>query len=48
MKGTTGFALRILIGHVVNHVMRMRFGLAAVDECYRFVARHGPDFAWLS
>jgi hypothetical protein len=43
-RGCTGFGLRIVNGHIVNHFMLARVALSAMDLVYRFVVRAGPNF----
>lgn len=46
--GTTGLALRIVVGHLVRYYMIARCALAVLDLMYVFVFEHGPSFGWFS
>jgi hypothetical protein len=46
--GTTGVALRIIVGHLVNCLMLQRCSLAALDHVYTFVRLHLHEFSWFS
>ena len=46
--GTTGFAMRILLGHIVNLFMLLRPALALLDLSYDFVTTHAAAFGWFS
>ena len=39
--GTTGHALRIIVGHIVNILLLCRPGLSLLDACYRFATDFG-------